>query len=318
MEETAPSAPPPAARTGDPLPRGAAAVLTQFLLIPSALAAAALGVIVLFGLIASVDSRSPEECLREIEHRTGRDRWQAAHALAQAIASRKGPTAEDGRLAERMVSLYREFGRRTGADDPAGPEFQVRRYLAIALGRLGHPAAREALSETASDGPAELRIASVLALGALGDPGSVPDLASLAADRDGEVRKAAVYAIGVLGKPDDGIAAAALRGALGDAREDVAWNAALALARRGDAVGVPVLDRMLDRGHLGSIEMTDAQRREALLNALRAAKHLSAGSLRDRIAGLSREDPDGEVRQAASEALAALPAGGLAGTGGRG
>ncbi|MCI0339906.1 MAG: HEAT repeat domain-containing protein [Planctomycetales bacterium] len=318
MDETASSAPPPAARTGDPLPRGAAAVLTQFLLIPSALAAAALGVIVLFGLIASVDSRSPEECLREIEQRTGRDRWQAAHALAQAIASRKGPTAEDGRLAERMVSLYREFGRRAGADDPASPEFQVRRYLAIALGRLGHPAAREPLADSASEGPAELRIAAILALGALGDPGAVSDLASLLTDRDGEVRKAAVYAIGVLAKPGDGGAETALRGALGDAREDVAWNAALALARRGDAAGVPVLGRILDRAHLGTIEMTDAQRREALLNALRAVKHLSAGALRERIAGLSRDDPDGQVRQAASEALAALASGGLAVGEGRG
>ena len=60
----------------------------------------------------------------------------------------------------------------------------------------------------------------------------------------------AVYALGVL--PDDG-AHMTLRAALDDPVADVQWNAAVALARHGDARGIRVLRRMLDRAHVSGL-----------------------------------------------------------------
>ena len=103
---------------------------------------------------------------------------------------------------------------------------------------------------------------------------------------------------------------------MNDPVEDVAWNAALALARRGDRSGLPLLARMLDRSYLESVRrpdesgqprgLTEGQKQEAILNALSAIARLRD---QEHLAALHRlrdSDPDLRVRQAAFETLAAV------------
>ena len=142
----------------------------------------------------------------------------------------------------------------------------MRRYLALALGRLGDrravPALLQAAKDSAANGPhadPETQIYSVWALGAIGDPQAEPALAELARSEDPGVRKAAVHALGSLPGEDVARRAGAARSPTGV--EDVRWNAAVALARRRDPASVPVLLEMLDRAHLDAVAgMNEEQR----------------------------------------------------------
>jgi HEAT repeat protein len=194
------------------------------------------------------------------------------------------------------VRLFEDAER----DDP-----RVRRYLALVLGRIGDaravPALLKLVAQSGPDADSETLIYSIWALGALRDPAALPELERLAAAEDPGVRKAAVHALGTM--PGDA-ARARLAASLQDAVEDVRWNAALALAQRGDAAAAPVLRGMLDRRHLDTVAgLTPEQREEAMLAAVAAAARISDEELRGALAELRRSDPSLRVRQAAGTAL---------------
>src|SRR6267142_2297660 len=105
--------------------------------------------------------------------------------------------------------------------------------------------------QSAGDDDPRLRRYLALSLGEVRDPRAVEPLVQSL--RDPDVQTAA-YALGTL---DDPGSIAPLRGLLHDPVEDVAWNAALSLARRGDRAGLPLLLRMLDRAYLDSVRRED-------------------------------------------------------------
>jgi HEAT repeat protein len=211
----------------------------------------------------------------------------------------KGEALADPNLGAEALTLFRDSTR----DDP-----RVRRYLALALGRLGRAeavpelvaAARPAAAEGQEADP-DTRIYAIWALGAIGDARAVPDLAVLAGDADPGIRKAAVHALGAFPGTE---AQTALVKALSDATDDVRWNAALALARRGDAAAEPVLLGMMDRQRLGGVkDLTAEQREEAVLQAVMAAASLPGPDVRAALEGLRDADPNLKVREAARHAL---------------
>ena len=86
------------------------------------------------------------------------------------------------------------------------------------------------------------------------------------------------------------------------------WNAALALARRGDERAAPVLLQMLDREHLAKVEgLRPDQAQEALLQAVAGASALADPTLRPALEKLRTSDPDLKVREAARLALEPKP-----------
>jgi HEAT repeat protein len=295
------------AAEADPAParRGARLVL-DLLVFPLVMVAVGVGIFVLFGLITA-EGKGPADYLDLIRTGDSNRRWQAAYELSRVIQAGRDPGLADPRLVGQMVSLF----ERAEDDDP-----RVRRFLALALGRLGDAHAVPVLLaylKSAEEGEApdpETRIYAVWALGAIGDETAVPELLSLMTHEDPGLRKTAAHALGVFRTEE---AEAALGRALGDPVGDVRWNAALALARHADPAAVPVLVEMMDREQLARDEaVTPAQTEEILLQAIQGAVRLGDARLASRLVELGNSDPSLRVRAAARRGLEGRGASGSA------
>jgi HEAT repeats len=277
----------------------APALAVQFFLIPLAVVAVAVTVYAGFRSLVT-DARSPQDYLAEIRRGGSDRRWPAAYELSRLMADPK--VRADRTLAPALVKAFQQS---TG--DP-----QVRRYLALAIGRLDPPlpaGAVEGLSNALDDADSETRISVIWALGSSGDPAVVSRLLPLYAAPDGDagIRKMVVYALGAL----PGAAQLdTLRAALADPAPDVRWNAAVALARHGKRDGVPVLRQMLDRTYVEQAVKRDVRQdddrdpiADVMISGLRAAATLRDESLRPSVTTLSQNDRSLRVREAALEAL---------------
>ena len=294
----------------------APALAVQFFLIP--LAVVAVTIAVYFGFRSLLaDARRPEDYLVEI--RTGglARQWPAAYELSQLMDDPK--VRSDKGLALALIKTFDE----EKAGDP-----RVRKYLALAIGRLEPPlpaAAIDVLLKSLDLPEApwapdvwsringwtaemnEAHISTIWALGASGDPGVVSRLQPLYASPDSGIRKIVVYALGAL--PGEA-QLVTLRTALEDSAADVRWNAAVALARKGNGDGAAVLQQMLNRQYVEQTVKRDVRQdsdedpvADVLISGLRAAATLKAESLKPAVTALSRADRSMKVRQAALEAL---------------
>lgn len=270
-------------------------LVLQFFIFPMAIVFVCVAVFVIFGLIAA-EAKSAREYIGEVRSGGANRRWQAAFELSKVIQAKRDELSRDPRFVDELVRLFQDAEK----DDP-----RVRRYLALALGRVGDakavPALLRAVSQQGPDADSETLIYSIWALGAIRDGAALPELVRLAAAEDAGLRKAAVHALGTL--PGEA-ARARLVESLQDPAEDVRWNAALALARRGEAAAAPVLRRMLDRAHLDAVAgLTPQQRDEAMLAAVAASSQLSDPELLAALERLLRGDASLKVREAAGAAL---------------
>ena len=274
-------------------------LVLQFFIFPMAIVAVCVTVFVIFGLIAA-EGKTARDYLAEVRTGSANRRWQAAFELSKVLQTKREAAVKDERFVPEIVALFDE----SASDDP-----RVRRYLAVALGRLGDRRAVPSLVKavTAAEAEPETLIYSVWALGAIGDPAATPNLLKLAVSEDPGVRKAVVHALGALPSSET---QAALTAALADGVEDVRWNAAIALSRRRDGAAAPILLQMLDRQHLVAVPgITPEQREDALLEGVAAAAALKDPELRRVLEGLRASDPSLRVREAARRALALDSAG---------
>jgi len=277
--------------------RGGPYLLLDLLVFPLVIVAVGVGVFVLFGLITT-EGKGPSDYLDLIRTGDSNRRWQAAYELSKVIQESNDPELSDPRLVGRMVSLFEE----AEGDDP-----RVRRFLALALGRLGNAQAVPALLEylrgvrRGEGTDSETHIYAVWALGAIREDAAIPELVVLTTHEDPGLRKTAVHALGAFRSEE---ATAALERALGDPTQDVRWNAAAALARHGHPAAVPVLEQMLDREQLArSGAVTPDQTEEILLQAIAGAALLSDARLKARLTELGNDDPSLRVRAAARRSL---------------
>ena len=286
--------------TRNPL-AAAPALAVQFFLIPLAVVGVAVLLYVGFRSLVA-DERDPQQYLAEIRYGGWYRQWPAAYELSQLMAD---PDVRANRaLGPELVKAF---------DESKDFDPRVRRYLALAIGRLEPPLPPEAVGTLASaldDEDSEARISAIWALGSSGDATVVPRLQPLYESSDAGIRKMVVYALGAL--PGEA-QITTLRTALQDSAADVRWNAAVALARHGRDDGVPVLRQMLDRAYVEQTvrrEVNPAEERDpvadVIISGLRAAATLKDASLRQPIEGLSQQDQSMKVRQAALEALKAM------------
>ena len=280
----------------------APALAVQFFLIPLAVVGVTVMVYVGFrSLIA--DDHTAQEYLTEIRTGGATRRWPAAYELSRMMADPK--VRADRSLAPELVKAFQ-----SSKDDP-----QVRRYLALAIGRLDPPLPADAvadLTHALDDSDSETRISVIWALGSSGDPAVVSRLVPLftSPDADAGIRKMIVYALG--GLPGDA-QMETLRNALQDVAPDVRWNAAVALTRHGSSEGAGVIRQMIDRQYVEGTVKRDVRQdddqdpiADVMVSGVRAAAALKDESMRTSITALSQQDRSMRVRQAALEALKAL------------
>ena len=277
----------------------APALAVQFFLIPLAVVAVTVSVYVGFRSLLA-DARTPEDYLAEVQRGGSDRRWPAAYELSRLMADPK--VRADRTLAPSLVKAF----------ENSKNDQQVRRYLALAIGRLDPPlppAAVAELTQALDDPDSETRISVIWALGSSGDQAVVPRLVPLytAQNSDAGIRKIVIYALGAL--PGD-TQIDTLRTALEDPTADVRWNAAVALARHGNGDGVGVLKQMLDRTYVEQAVKRDVRQdddqdpvADVMISGLRAAATLKDASLRPSVTTLSQNDRSIKVREAALEAL---------------
>lgn len=281
----------------------APALAVQFFLIPLAVVAITVTVYVGFRSMLN-DERTAQDYLAEIRTGGSTRRWPAAYELSRLMSDPK--VRADRTLAPALVKAFEGAEN----DDPL-----VRRYLALAIGRLDPPMPAEAiedLTKTLGAPDAETRISAIWALGSSGDATVVPRIQPLFASDDAGIRKMVVYALGAL--PGD-VQMPTLLTALQDSTADVRWNAAVALARHGRHDGVAVLKQMLDRPYVEQTVKREVRQDEdqdpiadVMISGLRAAAVLKDEGLRITVERLSESDSSLKVRQAALEAMKVLGA----------
>jgi hypothetical protein len=276
----------------------APALAVQFFLIPLAVVGIAVTVYVGFRSLLA-DNRGAQDYLAEVRNGGSDRRWPAAYELSRLMADPR--VRADRTLGPELVKAFEA----TPDSDPL-----VKRYLALAIGRLDPPLPPKAIEDLttaldSSDG--DTRISAIWALGSSGDGAVVSKLDPLYESPDQGIRKMVVYALGAL--PGE-TQIATLRRALQDGAPDVRWNAAVALARKGSHDGVPVIQQMLDRQYVQQAVTRDVRQdddrdpiADVMISGLRAAATLKDDALRPAVTSLSQQDRSMRVRQAALEAL---------------
>jgi HEAT repeat protein len=276
----------------------APALAVQFFLIPLAVVGLTVLVYLGFGSLLT-DERTAQDYLLEIQTGGMSHRWPAAYELSRLMND--PAVRSDPRLAPALVKAFES----AKDDDP-----RVRRYLALAIGRLEPPLSAEAVAALVAalnDADGETRISAIWALGSAGDPSVVSHLLPLYESGDAGIRKMIVYAFGAL--PGD-TQLPALRAGLQDSAPDVRWNAAVALARHASHEGASVIGQMLDRGYVERTVKRDVRVDEdkdpiadVMISGLRAVATLKDPTFRPTVERLSQGDRSMKVRQAALEAL---------------
>lgn len=271
-------------------------VALGFFILPMLIVVGAVGVFLLFGLIAHED-KSVDEYLAEVTGGGINEPWQGAFGLANKLsqeADLRGNPAIAGRIADAL--------RHPNASDP-----QVRTFLLLALGSVGHESSLPVLVEYLDDPDADVRLKTLWSIGNIGAPAasdSAPAVAGALADEDEGVRAYAAYVIGTL---DNDAAVAPLAVSLNDSVGPVRWNAAVALARLGSDAGIGELRRMVDRDYLAaSGDLNAQQQQDAMVAAIQALAMLGAPDVQDQLTEIRDNDPDARVRETARAALVSM------------
>jgi HEAT repeat protein len=287
--------PGPSEEDDAPPAKGAGRLVVRFFLLPLLVVGTAVGIFLVFSLM-TFERRSPRDYLAEVRGGSAGRRWQAAFELSRRIGSMK-PGAERDAIATESLRLFESLSPTREED------VRVRRYLVLALGKLGDRSAVPVLLKSTQDPDPETRLYSIWALGMLGDPRAVDTVLEASSSEDSGVRKMAAYVAGKLGDPR---VVPRLEVLLEDRVPDVRWNSAIALATLGDGSGIAVLRSMIDREALARQAALSADQAEtAMVNALKALAILRDEGTVPLLEKVAREDPNLRVRDAARRAIEA-------------
>lgn len=231
--------------------------------------AGAITVVLLFGAPASPAPRSLEELLQAAETDAGlrslgmllppaKEYWQSNLELAERIEKQEFGEDERAAMAARLAAVVRADMKKleeasAGVGEAAARERAIKlEFLIRALGKTRRVEAVGPLLEVAGSRRWPLVNAAVQQLGDLRalpeSRAAVPVLVGLL-EGSGEAvtRMMACTALSVLAEPGDARVIGALNAARLAEEGEVAWNAALALARLGSDAGTSTLLDMLER-----------------------------------------------------------------------
>ena len=268
-------------------------VALGFFILPMLLVFGAIGVFLVFGLIAHED-KSVDEYVAEVMGGGINEPWQGAFGLASKLSNDESLWGDPATARKIEGALDHR-----SAENP-----DVRKYLVLAIGRVGHESSVPVLAEYLDDPSPDVRGNTLWALGNIGAPEAAavaPLVAGRLGDEDEQVRGYAAYVLGALDDPD---AVGPLEVALNDSSVQVRGNAAVSLARLGSDAGVAELLRMIDRDYLVSTgELDLQQQQDAMIAAIRAFAMIGTDNARGELTDVHDNDPDLRVREAARAAL---------------
>ncbi len=271
-----------------PVQPPAASFIIQLFLIPLLIVSIIVGVWMMFSWLAQ--SESPEELVRDIE-RLNHSSWQQALTLAQQL---RDPARNDLRQNTQLAQQLSDLLEKQVSDGKTGAEFlNLRMFLCRALGEFEvdaglHALAKAAITEKQVE-ESDVRHAALQAIGVLvgrlkpAHLDEFPDVLDAVikgthefAEQGDErlrretLRSTATFSLGVL--PGEQ-ATERLAELLNDPSLDVAYNAAIGLARRGDERSLPLLGEMLNPPEEALID-PDRQLSESERQAQRQWKHM--------------------------------------------
>jgi HEAT repeat protein len=321
MADTPQTTPPaPADRALPPIEPPSAGFLIQLFVIPGAIVAVIVVVWLMFHWLAAMGN-DPREYIKKLRGNS-EVRWQAAVNLAGALQG------EAGEEIKKDSSVATELGRilddeiATGSTDER--PINLRIYLCRALGEFkvdsALPPLLNAASTQRSDAEIDVRRAAVHGLASLAtnlkqrqptwsDPKLVETLIAASKSDDNNLRTESAFVLGIV---DDTQAVARLKQLLNEEHADARFNAAIGLARVGDAEALPVILEMLspDQTLSTKVELKEnrtEKERMVHVNGLRAlaelAKKNPTANLQPAIAPVEKlsQSPLAEVRGKALE-----------------
>lgn len=311
-----------------PVEPPSAGFILQLFVIPAVIVAVLIVVVALFGKLAEGrnDTTHYVEAIRSDNPNV---QFRAAYELANLIQNEAELSKDPKLLGELSGLLERELDRKS-------PDPRVGQFVAVALGVFqilevpnlsgSHRPLSVLASAMATGRPIEVRVAATEAIarqaarlkGSLDDPEVIQALARAAEDPEPELRQRAVYALGFI---ESHAAVEVLRKSVQkDEDRFVRYNAASALARRGDVAALDVVREMLSREDLGvalkskndaetnhRIESIQLEVLGALATSVKDKKPFLAERVRPQIGKLS-SSPWAGVRMEAASLLKSLPA----------
>ncbi len=313
----------PADEAPDAPPTSAAMQVGQLVIIPAVIVIVCVGLALLFGVLAGATDKI-ENHLVKLEQSSGvgklrlglqdpryKDRWLAAYNVATMIPTIKDD-AKKQQVSQKLIAILDNHV------SDAEPVLQA--YLLLAVGRLG---CEGGLTTIAAHLDAEHPQAR---MGAINGVLSWPDItlarqltdqiADALSDQSPQVRATAAAALGQLADSGDMRVTDALREAMtamGDEYRDSRWNAAVALARLGDAeasrfVAKVLLDRdaLHERLTAGLAANQPARTTQVavdrvMLSVLAAANTMNDPGIWAKIEHLAEKDPSRTIRKAARQ-----------------
>jgi len=280
-----------------PVEPPSAGFIIQLFVVPALIVMVVVAIWVVFTWLVHRTTMKPEDLIQGLRG-SSVARWQRASELADMLRNERFADFRQNASAARELAdiLDNEIDDASAGQGMDELDVTLRYFLARALGEFRVEEGLDVLvnAATTNRDPREaiVRRGAVQAIAVRAhnlaelDPPQLLDdrqlddaLARLATDEDNLVRSETAFALGQIGTP---ASVALLERMVEDAHADTRYNAALALARHGNAAGMEVLAEMLDPSEPASAAEEPNERDQyfkrslIITNALEAVDALAA------------------------------------------
>jgi HEAT repeat protein len=287
-----------------PVEQPSARFIIQLFVVPALIVLAIVGVWLSFSWLVRSTSIGPDKLIDGVEKGPSVARWQRASELADMLHNKRYASLKrDRESAARLAQiLEREIDQSKDGNDGQQPA-TLRYFLARALGEFevnegtGTLLKAAETKRTLDDELVRHGAIAALAVRAyslqklqppeqLTHPELEPTLVRLSGDEDATIRSAATYALGQLGTPT---AIERLEVVVNDPDSDTRYNAAIALAHRGNTKAVETLAEMLDLAELTKATDKAEEEDPSFKQAVIVASALDASH------ALARQNPQADL-----------------------
>ena len=241
--------------------------------------------------ILTMEKQTVYDFLNDVKNGGVTKRWQAAFELSKVL-SNPDLVPKDPKFDRELIKAFEQSQHDNNL---------VRQYLALAMGRTGHPQYVDPLLNALKDEKEENIYCEIYALGILKAQKAAPVISTYLDHPDSRIRLVSVIALGNIGSP---FSINLLKKTLKDSEPNVQWDSAISLAKMNDPSGKEILLKLLDRNYLAKFPEVDVQEQtHIVLVAIEAAHLLNDPQLDDMIQQLSQTDQNMNVRKLAMENL---------------